>query len=160
MSPPDAQEPPARGSFATLFDSAQGTPGGAPAEALPRCWVCAAVTLRIGEDGRPVHAACEPADVYATAPETSHKAARKARKGVRSPLARKIHAHLAAHPEGLTDDELCQLMPGEPPGSISKRRLDLCRAGRVESLVVGLTRTTRWGGEAQVWFAAFPEDPL
>jgi len=159
--PPDAQEAPARASSATLFDSLQGTPGGETSSAIPRCWVCMHLTLRTGHDGRPVHAACEPRDAGITDPETSQSAAKAAQKGARSPLARKVYDLLAdAWPDGLTDDELSQALPDQPIGSIAKRRLDLCRAGRVGRFVTEAKRATRWGREAYVWRAEFPEDPL
>lgn len=53
--------------------------------------------------------------------------------------------------DGLTDDQLCELLPGEHPGSVSKRRSDLVKDGLV--VAHWSTRTTRFGREATVWVA-------
>lgn len=152
MSPPDAQEPPARGSSATLFDSLQSTPGGQAPALISSCWVCGQPTLRTGVGGRPVHAACEPRDVGLTGAETSHSAAGKAAKGIGSPLAKLILAELAERgAEGATDSELQDVFHDQPPGSVSKRRCDCTREGLVADS--GRTRQSRWGRDSIVWVA-------
>lgn len=152
MSPPDAQEPPARGSSATLFDSLQSTPGGKPPEVVPLCWMCSTITLRRGADGRPVHAHCEPKDARLTDPETSRNAASRATRGPGSPLARAILAELVERgPGGATDSELQEVFADQAPGSCSKRRCDLSRAGLVVDS--GRTRPSRFGRESIVWVA-------
>lgn len=163
MSPPDAERrPPGRAAVQATQLRLESTTDQPNPPAIPACMGCGRPALRVGADGRPWHSVCEPTDVGLTDPETSHKAARAARKGTRSPLARRIFAELVkAWPEGLTDDELAQRIPDAPVGSIAKRRLDLCRAGRVTTTtVVPMTRETRWGREATVWFVLDPEEPL
>lgn len=133
-----------------LFDENQHPERTAPP--IPECTNGDGPTLRVGADGRPWHEHCEPRDVGLTDPQTSRSAARRARKGSGSPLTQAIYELLKeAGPHGLTDDELCQALPGQPAGSVSKRRLDLYRAGRIETSIAGHTRLTRWGREATVW---------
>jgi hypothetical protein len=115
--------------------------------------VCGQPTLRSGVGGRPVHAACEPRDVGLTAPETSRRAARKAAKGIGSPLAKLNLAELAERgAEGATDSELQDVFHDQPPGSVSKRRCDCTR----ERLVIdsGRTRPSRYGRQSIVWVVA------
>lgn len=159
---PDAERGPAPAPVQTLQLRLEDTTDTPNPPTIPRCWVCGQPTLRAGIDGRPAHAACEPRDAGLTHPETSQQAARSARKGTQSPLARRIFDELVrAWPEGLTDDELALRLPDAPVGSIAKRRLDLVRAGRVTTTVaVPMTRETRWGREATVWFVLDPEVPL
>lgn len=59
---------------------------------------------------------------------------------------------VAAGIDGRTDDELQTLLPAEHPGSVSKRRHDLFKAGSV--IDSGVRRRTRYGREAIVWSAA------
>lgn len=157
MSPTN-EEGPRQGALSnTLNLGAEHTPAPyrgadhqAALDAVPRCWVCGrAPVLYVGADGRNVHRACEPADVGLTDPPTSHKAARRARRGIRSPLAQAILAELRSRPEGSTDAELQQMFYESPAGSVSKRRCDLAREGLVVDS--GRTRPTRWGREAIVW---------
>lgn len=60
-----------------------------------------------------------------------------------------LAAH-AAHPRGLTDDELSgNLLPDEHPGSVSRRRGTLRDLGYIGD--TGERRLTRWGRQAVVW---------
>ena len=130
-----------------LFDQdehAQRTP-----HLIPQCISGDGPTRRIGADGRPWHEHCEPRDVGLTDPQTSRRAAARARKGTTSPLGRGILSELKASTLGATDDELQQVFHDAPAGSVSKRRCDLMRSGLVVDS--GRTRQTRWGREAVVW---------
>ena len=109
-------------------------------------------TLRIGVDGRPWHTHCEPADVGLTDAPTSRAAARSARTGPESPLARLILAELRERGHrGATDSELQLVFHDQPPGSCAKRRLDLVRHDLVRDS--GRVRDSRYGRSAIVWVA-------
>jgi hypothetical protein len=86
-------------------------------------------------------------------PETSRQAAELAPE-YRSRLRERILNLLR---QGrATDDEIVQQLPEEHPGSVSKRRHDLVRAGLVVD--TGRRRPTRRGTQAIVW-AAVDEAP-
>lgn len=79
-------------------------------------------------------------------PDTSHAAA----AGDRTTDRARALAILRAHPEGLTDDALAELMDRRPT-SAGKRRLELVHAGLVEQ--TDERRATRTGSPAIVWRA-------
>lgn len=90
-----------------------------------------------------------------TDPATSWQAGRPDthRKRVsRSRLRQAVHEAHRAHPEGLTDDQVAELLPGEDKGSIAKRRGDLVADGLL--IDSGATRPTRRGCAAIVWQVA------
>jgi hypothetical protein len=133
-----------------LFDQDQLHEERTSAGAIPPCAVCAKPTLRSDATGRPCHAGCEPADVGLTDVPTSRVAGARARRGSKSPLAKAILAELVKRgDDGATDDELTRVFDEQPPGSVSKRRCDLVRAGIVRD--TGRTRVTRWGRLGIVW---------
>ncbi|MFZ6002631.1 MAG: hypothetical protein ACOYXM_01730 [Actinomycetota bacterium] len=111
-----------------------------------------APALYVGRDGRNVHSACETHDAGLTDPPTSRQAAERSSTGPGSPLAQAILSELRARPGGATDDELQATFYESPPGSVSKRRCDLVRAGLVADS--GRTRRTRWGRDAVIWTVA------
>lgn len=156
MSPRDAREAPGKGPLLNTLDFGSDytlAPGHRDAlDHLPRCWVCGkAPALYEGRDGRNVHKICEPADVGMDDPATSHRADKSARKGSRSLLGRAILEELQRRADGATDDELRTVFEEAPPGSVSKRRGDLCRDGLARDS--GRTRRTRFGKDAIVWVA-------
>lgn len=79
-------------------------------------------------------------------PETSRAAAIGVNPTDRT-IAYNIHR---AHPDGLTDDQLAELM-GRRPTSAGKRRLELVEAGLIEATAE--RRPTRTGSSAIVWRA-------
>lgn len=163
--PPDADSPPRRRGGESNIETVHGSEGHSESTAqadlfgdvypfgpaIPLCAACGRQTLRTGSTGAPLHSACEPRHTYATAPSTSWKAGERAARGPRSQLAQQVLAKLRMHPDGLTDDEIAELLLEAHRGSVSKRRHDLCVAGLVEDS--GRTRPTRWGRQAVVWVA-------
>lgn len=118
---------------------------------LPCRW-CGEVTVsRDDATDVPEHPWCRPRDAGLTDPETSQKASKSARKGSGSLLARAILAELHGRPDGATDDELRDVFPEAPPGSVSKRRGDLCRDRLARDS--GRTRPSRYGRASIVWEA-------
>jgi hypothetical protein len=88
-------------------------------------------------------------DARMTDPLTSWAAA-VANKASRSRLRGRVLALLIrAGAEGMTDAELAAELPGQHPGSVSKRRCDLVRAGLVAA--TDRTRPTPYGQPALVW---------
>jgi hypothetical protein len=85
--------------------------------------------------------------------QTSHDAAKAstpAKRVHRSRLRAEILRIHQAHPGGLTDDELVQLLEDEhPAGSAVKRRGDLVRDGELRDSE--RTRRTRFGSAATVF---------
>jgi hypothetical protein len=84
-----------------------------------------------------------------TDPYTSHDAARMARQTARTVRAAVLEA-LRAHPDGLTDYELAELV-GRQQNSAGKRRGELVQMGLVIS--TGHTRPAPSGARALVWVA-------
>lgn len=82
-------------------------------------------------------------------PITSHRAAADAKRGAATLRARCLEA-LRAHPEGLTDFQLADLL-GSQQTSAGKRRGELVAAGLVEATEE--TRPSPSGSQARVWRA-------
>lgn len=121
---------------------------------LGACWRCTTPTIRRDRQGRPECYSCRLVDdAKPDDPETSRQAAAAAARGSKSPLAVAILGELRERGhDGATDDELVSVFETEHPGSVSKRRADLCAAGLVVDS--GRTRATRRGRQAVVWCAS------
>lgn len=131
MSPPEQARPPQRrAALATVSSSPQHDTGQRSRPLVPST---ASAAVRLGD------------------PDTSAAAARAA-VGYRSRLRSDVLALHQAHPAGLTDDELVQLLPDDHPGSVAKRRRDLVDTG--ELVDSGRRRPTRRDCMAAVWTLA------
>lgn len=62
-----------------------------------------------------------------------------------------------AHPDGMTDGELAEMLPGRHPGSVAVRRHELVLAGKLHD--TGQTRTSAFGSQQIVWRLTEPEEP-
>ena len=87
-----------------------------------------------------------------TDPETSWDAAANALANADTDRARVLAVH-RAHPDGLTDFELAELM-GRQQTSVGKRRGELCAQGLVE--YAGIKRPAPSGSMSRVWKAVSP----
>ncbi len=127
-----------------LFDDGQeSTP-------IVQCARCGGRIFGPDQQAGDRHRWCVERDAGAWSPPTSHTAAKQASTGTSSRVAQIVLAAIYnAGSRGKTDDELAHEFPDEHAGSLSKRRLDLVRAGLIYDS--GRTRPTSRGVEAIVW---------
>lgn len=122
----------------------------------PLCDVCGRPSTTVIAPFRVRHPGCNQKDGQLALPgspprvhrrddhDTSVDAGRRSRSRIRELV---LEAH-RRHPDGLTDDELAELVDEYPP-TLSKRRKDLTDEGLIEATL--FTRPTRRGTSAIVW---------